>query len=200
MSRYTGSSYKQARRTNFSLLENGKELARRPYGPGQHGNDRKKRQSTYGEQLKEKNKVRFMYGLNERQFHKTFVEAGKLSGVHGTNFLVLLESRLDNLVYRLGFAPTRRAARQLVNHGHITVNGNKVDIPSYRVKVGSTITIKESDKDLKVVKDSLEKVLKRVEYVTFNDKDLSGVYVRTPDRSELNPEINEALIVEFYNR
>ena len=200
MSRYTGSSYKQARRTNFSLLENGKELARRPYGPGQHGNDRKKRQSTYGEQLKEKNKVRFMYGLNERQFHKTFVEAGKLSGVHGTNFLVLLESRLDNLVYRLGFAPTRRAARQLVNHGHITVNGNKVDIPSYRVKVGSTIAIKESDKDLKVVKDSLEKVLKRVEYVTFNDKDLSGVYVRTPDRSELNPEINEALIVEFYNK
>ena len=200
MSRYTGSSYKQARRTNFSLLENGKELARRPYGPGQHGNDRKKRQSTYGEQLKEKNKVRFMYGLNERQFHKTFVEAGKLSGVHGTNFLVLLESRLDNLVYRLGFAPTRRAARQLVNHGHITVNGNKVDIPSYRVKVGSTIAIKESDKDLKVVKDSLEKVLKRVEYVTFNDKDLSGVYVRTPDRSELNPEINEALIVEFYSR
>ena len=200
MSRYTGSSYKQARRTNFSLLENGKELARRPYGPGQHGNDRKKRQSTYGEQLKEKNKVRFMYGLNERQFHKTFVEAGKLSGVHGTNFLVLLESRLDNLVYRLGFAPTRRAARQLVNHVHITVNGNKVDIPSYRVKVGSTIAIKESDKDLKVVKDSLEKVLKRVEYVTFNDKDLSGVYVRTPDRSELNPEINEALIVEFYNR
>lgn len=200
MSRYTGSSYKQARRTNFSLLENGKELARRPYGPGQHGNDRKKRQSTYGEQLKEKNKVRFMYGLNERQFHKTFIEAGKLSGVHGTNFLVLLESRLDNLVYRLGFAPTRRAARQLVNHGHITVNGNKVDIPSYRVKVGSTIAIKESDKDLKVVKDSLEKVLKRVEYVTFNDKDLSGVYVRTPDRSELNPEINEALIVEFYNR
>lgn len=200
MSRYTGSSYKQARRTNFSLLENGKELARRPYGPGQHGNDRKKRQSTYGEQLKEKNKVRFMYGLNERQFHKTFVEAGKLSGVHGTNFLVLLESRLDNLVYRLGFAPTRRAARQLVNHGHITVNGNKVDIPSYRVKVGSTIAVKESDKDLKVVKDSLEKVLKRVEYVTFNDKDLSGVYVRTPDRSELNPEINEALIVEFYNR
>ncbi len=200
MSRYTGSSYKQARRTGFSLLENGKELARRPYGPGQHGNDRKRRQSTYGEQLKEKNKVRFIYGLNERQFHKTFVEAGKLSGVHGTNFLILLESRLDNLVYRLGFAPTRRAARQLVNHGHITVNGNKVDIPSYRVKVGSTIAVKESDKDLKVVKDSLEKVLKRVEYVTFNDKDLSGVYVRTPDRSELNPEINEALIVEFYNR
>ena len=200
MSRYTGSSYKQARRTNFSLLENGKELARRPYGPGQHGNDRKKRQSTYGEQLKEKNKVRFMYGLNERQFHKTFVEAGKLSGVHGTNFLVLLESRLDNLVYRLGYASTRRAARQLVNHGHITVDGKKVDIPSYRVKPGQTIALKEQSKDLKVVKDSLAKVLKRAEFVKFNDKDNSGVYVRVPARSELNPEINEALVVEFYNR
>ena len=120
--------------------------------------------------------------------------------VTGVAFMQILESRLDNLVYRLGLARTRRGARQVVNHGHILVNGKKVDIPSYRVKVGSTIAIKESDKDLKVVKDSLEKVLKRVEYVTFNDKDLSGVYVRTPDRSELNPEINEALIVEFYNR
>ena len=128
MSRYTGSSYKQARRTNFSLLENGKELARRPYGPGQHGNDRKKRQSTYGEQLKEKNKVRFMYGLNEKQFKKTFLEAGKMQGIHGENLLKLLESRLDNLVYRMGFATTRRASRQLVNHGQFEVNGKKVKI------------------------------------------------------------------------
>lgn len=200
MARYTGSSFKQARRVGTSLLENGKEIAKRPYGPGQHGNDRKKRPSTYGEQLKEKQKVRFMYGLNERQFHKTFVEAGKLNGIHGENFLILLESRLDNLVYRLGFAPTRRAARQLVNHGHITVNGNKVDIPSFRVKVGSTIALKEESKDLKVVKENLTKVLKRVEFVKFNEKDNSGVYVRLPERSELNPEINEALIVEFYNR
>ena len=200
MARYTGSSYKQARRVNASLLENGKELAKRPYGPGQHGNDRKRRQSTYGEQLKEKQKVRFMYGLNERQFHKTFTEAGKLSGIHGENLLILLESRLDNLVYRLGYASTRRAARQLVNHGHITVDGKKVDIPSYRVKPGQTIALKEQSKDLKVVKDSLAKVLKRAEFVKFNDKDNSGVYVRVPARSELNPEINEALIVEFYNR
>ena len=191
MARYTGSSYKQARRVNASLLENGKELAKRPYGPGQHGNDRKRRQSTYGEQLKEKQKVRFMYGLNERQFHKTF---------HGENLLILLESRLDNLVYRLGYASTRRAARQLVNHGHITVDGKKVDIPSYRVKPGQTIALKEQSKDLKVVKDSLAKVLKRAEFVKFNDKDNSGVYVRVPARSELNPEINEALVVEFYNR
>ncbi|MDD5979665.1 MAG: 30S ribosomal protein S4 [bacterium] len=197
MARYTGSSYKQARRVGVSLLESGKELARRPYGPGQHGNDRKRRPSTYGEQLKEKQKVRFMYGLNERQFHKTFVEAGKLSGIHGENLLILLESRLDNLVYRLGFATTRRGARQLVNHGHITVNGKKVDIPSFRVKVGSTIALKD---DLKVAKEALEKAGKRAEFVKFNEKDNSGVFVRLPERSELNPEINEALIVEFYNR
>ncbi len=200
MSRYTGSSYKQARRVGVSLLESGKEIARRPYGPGQHGNDRKRRPSTYGEQLKEKQKVKFMYGLNERQFHKTFIEAGKLKGIHGENLLVLLESRLDNLVYRLGLASTRRAARQLVNHGHVTVNGKKVDIPSFRVKVGSTIALKEQDKDLKVVKESLSKVMKRAEYITFDEKNMSGTYVRVLARSELNPEIRESLIVEFYNR
>ena len=178
MSRYTGSAYKQARRTGFSVLENGKELARRPYGPGQHGSDRKRKPSNYSEQLKEKQKVRFMYGLNERQFEKTFKEAGKLKGVHGENLLILLESRLDNLVYRLGFASTRRAARQLVNHGHITVNGKKVDIPSYRVKVGSTIALKEESKEHKAVKEALSKVLKRVEFVSFNDKDNTGTYLR----------------------
>ena len=200
MSRYTGSSYKQARRTGFSILENGKELARRPYGPGQHGQDRKRKPSNYSVQLKEKQKVRFMYGLNERQFKKTFNEAGKLAGLHGENFLKLLESRLDNLVYRMGFAPTRRAARQLVNHGHITVNGKKVDIPSFRVKVGSTIALKEESKDHKAVKTALEKAIKRPEFVTFDESKLEGTYVRLPERSELNPEINEQLIVEFYNR
>ena len=200
MSRYTGSSYKQARRTGFSILENGKELARRPYGPGQHGQDRKRKPSNYSIQLKEKQKVRFMYGLNERQFKKTFNEAGKLAGLHGENFLKLLESRLDNLVYRMGFATTRRAARQLVNHGHVTVNGKKVDIPSYRVKVGDVISLKDKDKELKVVLDSLAKVTKRVEFVTFDESKLEGTYVRLPERSELNPEINESLIVEYYNR
>ena len=165
MSRYTGPSFKKSRSVGFSTLENGKDLARRPYRPGMHGAKKQGKLSNYGEQLKEKQKVKFMYGLNERQFHKTFVEAGKLQGIHGENFLKLLESRLDNLVYRMGFANTRRGARQLVNHGHITVDGKKVDIPSYRVKPGSTISLKESDKDLKVVKESLSKVLKRVEYV-----------------------------------
>ena len=135
MARYTGPSYKQARRVNFSISETGKELARRPYGPGQHGKDHKGKSSDYGTQLKEKQKVRFMYGVNERQFKKTFEEASKMKGIQGEDFLRLLESRLDNLVYRIGFATTRRGARQLVNHGHVTVNGNKVDIPSYRVKL-----------------------------------------------------------------
>lgn len=200
MSRYTGPSYKKSRRVGYSTLETGKELARRPYGPGQHGQDRKGKLSNYGVQLKEKQKVRFMYGLNERQFRKTFDEAGKMAGIHGENFLKLLESRLDNVVYRLGFANTRRAARQLVNHGHITVNGKKVDIPSYRVKIGSTIAVKESSKDHKAVLASLANVNKRVEYVTYDEAKMEGKFVRLPERSELNADIDESLIVEFYNR
>ena len=200
MARYTGSSYKQARRVNASLLENGKELAKRPYGPGQHGNDRKRRQSTYGEQLKEKQKVRFMYGLNERQFHKTFTEAGKLSGIHGENLLILLESRLDNLVYRMGLARTRRAARQIVNHGHILVNDVKVDIPSYTCKPGDVISVKENSLDHAGIRETIELGIKTPAYVEFDSKKLTGKYVRIPDRSELNQEINEQLIVEFYNR
>ncbi len=200
MSRYTGPSYKKARRVGFSISETGKELARRPYGPGQHGNARKGKLSDYGLQLKEKQKVRFMYGLNEKQFRKTFNEAGKMTGIHGENFLKLLESRLDNIVYRMGFATTRRGARQLVNHGHITVNDKKVDIPSYRCKPGDVISIKENSKDHKAVKESLEKITKRVEFVTFDTNKLNGTYVRYPERNELNADINEALIVEFYNK
>ena len=200
MARYTGSSYKQARRVGFSIGETGKELSRRPYGPGQHGQDRKGKLSDYGTQLKEKQKVRFMYGVNERQFRKTFDEAAKLSGIHGTNFLRLLESRLDNLVYRIGFASTRRGARQLVNHGHVTVNGKKVDIPSYRVKVGDVISLKDDDKNLKVVAESLSKVTKRVEFINYDENKMEATYVRLPERNELNADINEALIVEFYNK
>lgn len=147
MARYTGSVYKKSRRLGFSTLENGKELAKRPYAPGIHGNDRRKKVSEYGIQLQEKQKVRFMYGLNEKQFHKLFDKASKMSGIAGENFLKLLESRLDNIVYRLGLARTRRAARQVVNHGHITVNGKKVDIPSYQVKVGDVIAVKENSLD-----------------------------------------------------
>lgn len=200
MSRYTGSSFRKARRLGFSILETGKELVKKPYAPGQHGQKRAKKVSKYGEQLKEKQKVRFMYGLNEKQFKKTFVEAGKLKGVLGEDFLKLLESRLDNLVYRLGLATTRSGARQLVNHGHITVNGGKVDIASYRVKVGDVIAVKEQSKDHPVIKNSLEAVNRRVDFVSFDADKLEGTYLRYPERSELNADINESLVVEFYNR
>ena len=200
MARYTGSTYKQARRVGFSISETGKELAKRPYGPGQHGQDRKGKLSDYGNQLKEKQKVRFMYGLNERQFRKTFEEAAKMKGIQGVNFLRLLESRLDNLAYRTGFAATRRGARQLVNHGHVTVNGKKVNIPSYRCKPGDVISIKEDDKNLKVVTESLAKITKRVEFISYDEGKMESTYVRMPERNELNANINEALIVEFYNK
>lgn len=200
MARYTGPSYKQARRVGFSISETGKELARRPYGPGQHGKDHKGKLSDYGTQLKEKQKVRFMYGVNERQFLKTFEEASKMKGIQGENFLRLLESRLDNLVYRLGFAATRRQARQLVNHGHIVVDGKKVDIPSYTVKPGQTIALKETSKNLQIVKEALENTVVRLGFVSYDENKGVGTYVRLPERSEILPEIRENLIVEFYNR
>ena len=200
MSRYTGSTYRKSRRLGFSILENGKELTKRPYAPGQHGNERRRKQSDYGIQLQEKQKVRFMYGINEKQFRKIFNDAAKIKGVHGENFLRLLESRIDNLVYRLGFASTRRAARQLVNHGHITINGIKVNIPSYRCKPGDVIAIKEESKQHPAVLASLEGTKNRVEFVTYDDKKMAGTYVRYPERSELSADINESLIVEFYNR
>jgi len=200
MARYTKSSYRISRRLGFSTLETGEELARKPYAPGAHGSKRAKKLSNYGVQLQEKQKVRFMYGLNEKQFKKTFEDAGKMKGVHGENLFKLLESRLDNLVYRTGFATTRRGARQLVNHGHITVNGKKVNIPSYRCKVGDVIAIKESDKELAIVKSSLEALSKRVDFVTYDEAKMAATFVRYPERSELNGEINESLIVEFYNR
>ena len=200
MARYTKSSYRISRRLGFSTLETGEELARKPYAPGAHGSKRAKKLSNYGVQLQEKQKVRFMYGLNEKQFKKTFEDAGKMKGVHGENLFKLLESRLDNLVYRIGFATTRRGARQLVNHGHITVNGKKVNIPSYRCKVGDVIAIKEADKELAIVKSSLEALSKRVDFITYDEAKMAATFVRYPERSELNGEINESLIVEFYNR
>jgi len=200
MARYTGPAFKQSRRVNFSTLENGKDLAKRPYGPGQHGQGRKGKPSNYSIQLTEKQKVRFMYGLTEKQFKKTFEKSSKMKGVHGENFLKLLESRLDNLVYRIGFASTRRGARQLVNHGHITVNGKKVDIPSYSVKVGDVISVKENSKNHPAVKASLEAKLNRVEFVNYDENKMEATYVRLPERNELNMDINESLIVEFYSR
>lgn len=200
MARYTGPAYKKSRRLNFSTLENGKDLAKRPYAPGQHGNDRRKKLSEYGIQLQEKQKVRIMYGLNEKQFHRLFDRASKMKGVAGENMLKLLESRLDNVVYRMGLANTRRGARQIVNHGHITVNGVKVNIPSYSCKPGDVVAVKENSLDHPAIKASLEANVKCPAFVSFDKNKMTGTYVRYPERSELNQEINESLIVEFYNR
>ena len=200
MARYTGPVYKKSRRLGFSILENGKELAKRPYAPGAHGNDKRRKSSEYGIQLAEKQKIRLMYGLNEKQFHKLFEKAQNMKGTAGHNLLNLLESRLDNLVYRLGLAKTRRAARQVVNHGHISVNGIKVDIPSYQVKVGDVIAVRENSLEHGAIKEAVEACTSRPAFVDFDKNKLSGTYLRLPDRSELNQEVNETLIVEFYNR
>ena len=200
MSRYTGPAYKKSRRVGFSTLENGKDLAKRSYKPGAHGQDRKAKPSNYSEQLNEKQKVKFTYGMTEKQFHQLFNKAGKMEGIHGENFLKLLESRLDNIVYRMGLSNTRRGARQVVNHGHVLVNGKKVNIPSYMCKPGDVISVKETSKDHKAIKASVEATNHTVDYVNFDKAKLEGTYVRYPERSELSAEINEALIVEFYSR
>ncbi|RYM06949.1 30S ribosomal protein S4 [Sporolactobacillus sp. THM7-7] len=200
MARYTGPVWKKSRRLGVSLSGTGKELERRPYAPGQHGPSQRVKLSEYGLQLKEKQKLRYMYGINERQFRRTFNDAAKMKGVHGENFMILLESRLDNLVYRLGLARTRRQSRQLVNHGHITVNGHRVDIPSYRVKPGDKIGVREKSRNLDVIKDALETNTYVPEYLTFDENTLEGTYARFPERSELPAEITEAMIVEFYSK
>ncbi len=197
--RYTGSDWKRSRRLGFSTLETGKELAKRPYGPGQHGNTRKRKPSEYGKQLVEKQKLEQMYGVNERQFRRLFTIARSSDEVTGIAFFRILESRLDNLVFRMGFARSRRAARQLVNHGHITVNGKKVDIPSYLCKVGDKIALKEGH-DLKVVKEALESKVAACAYVEVNADKKEGTFVRFPERKELPSDINEAQVIEYYNR
>jgi small subunit ribosomal protein S4 len=200
MARYTGSSWKISRRLGISLSGTGKELEKRPYAPGQHGPNQRKKLSEYGLQLQEKQKLRHMYGVTERQFRNLFDKAGKMGGVHGENFMILLESRLDNVVYRLGLARTRRAARQLVNHGHIMVDGSRVDIPSYRLAAGQTISLREKSRNLVAVKEAVEVNNFVPDYLTFDADKLEGTFTRLPERSELPAEINETLIVEFYSR
>ncbi|WP_188453393.1 30S ribosomal protein S4 [Virgibacillus oceani] len=200
MARFTGSVWKKSRRLGISLTGTGKELDKRPYAPGQHGPNQRKKISEYGLQQQEKQKLRFMYGLNERQFRNLFDQAGKMKGIHGENFMGLLESRLDNLVFRLGLARTRRQARQLVNHGHVTVDGKRVDIPSYRLKPGQVIGLREKSQNLDIIKEALEVNNFVPEYLSFDADKLEGSYTRYPERSELPAEINEALIVEFYSR
>ena len=201
MSRYTGPSWRVSRRLGVSLSGTGKELERRPYAPGDHGRDRHGKMSEYGMQLREKQKLRMMYGMTERQFANLFVRAGKIKeGTHGTNFMILLERRLDNMVYRLGLATTRRQARQLVNHGHITVDGKRVDIPSDEVKVGQVISVRDKSKKLDVILSAVDAVVSRPSYVEFDKDKLEGKLVRLPEREDMNADIDEALIVEYYNK
>ena len=199
MARYTGPSWKISRRLNYSVTETGKELSKRPYAPGQHG-QRRTKLSEYGTQLQEKQKVRHTYGVNEKQFKKTFIEAKKMHGKQGENFLFLLESRLDNIVYRAGFAKTRRQARQLVNHAHIYVDGVRTDIPSYRVVPGQVIKLSDKAQKFQIVKDALEAQVSRLEFVSYDDNKAEVTYIRLPERQEILTDIKENLIVEFYNR
>lgn len=200
MARYTGPTWKLSRRLGISLSGTGKELAKRPYAPGQHGPTQRRKLSEYGMQLQEKQKLRLMYGVNEKQFRNLFKRAGRMKGVHGENFMKLLESRLDNLVYRLGLARTRAQARQLVVHRHILVNGKKADRPSYHIKPGDVISVREKSRNLQIIKEALEERQYLPEYLTFDENKMEGTYTRLPERSELPSEINETMIVEFYSR
>lgn len=200
MSRYTGPQWKLSRRLGFSILENGKELNRRAYAPGQHGQKRKK-QTEYGLQLAEKQKVRHMYGVNEKQFHNTFNQAGKMEGIHGYNFLCLLERRLDNVVYRMGLASSRKEARQLVGHGHFLLNGHKADIASMTVKPGDVITVKERSKSSAKFKALVEANTKVApKWLETNLEEMSAKVVALPAREDIDLEIAEHLIIELYSK
>ena len=203
MARINGPVWKVSRRLQFSILETGEEFAgKRPRttAPGKAPDARPAKLTNYGQQLREKQRIRFTYGVNERQFYNLYLKAQHAPGNTGHNFLFFLESRLDNVVYRMNIARTRRAARQLVNHGHILVDGRKVDIPSFIVKPGSVITVKEASRNLPTIKEALESTVSAKNYVTFDKEAMKGIYVRLPERAELNDVINEALVVEFYNR
>src|SRR5699024_8863037 len=181
MSRYTGPKFKLSRRLGISLSGTGKDL-KRPYPPGQHGPGQRKKLSNYGLQLQEKQKLRHMYGLAEKQFHNVYLKAAKMQGIAGENFMVLLESRLDNLVYRLGFANSRAAARQLVSHGHVTVDSKKVDIASYTLSPGQVIGLRERSRNLKSIKEALDNRNYLPEYVEFDEQSMEGKYIRLPER------------------
>jgi len=201
MSRYTGPRWKLSRRLGISLSGTGKEIARRNYAPGQHGpNGGRRKVSEYGQQLTEKQKLRFMYDVNERQFRNLFNRAGKMDGLHGINLMILLETRLDNMVYRLGLASSRPQARQLVNHGHITVDGKRVDIPSYEVAVGQVISVRAKSQKLVIITGAVEAVVARPNFVQFDADKLEGSLIRLPQREELEADIDESLIVEYYNK
>ena len=200
MARYTGPSTKIARKFGEPIFGSDKYFEKRNYPPGQHGlAAKRKKTKDYSIQLKEKQKVKYMYGVLERQFHNTYVKASRLEGQKGENLIILLESRLDNIVYRLGIAPTRAAARQLVSHRHITLNGEVCSIPSAQVKPGDTIAVREGSKSLEVIQNSVASVTK-YSWLDFDPKALSGKFLNVPVRAEVPESINEQLIVDLYSK
>jgi len=179
-----------------------KILSRKPYNPGQHGQSRRRRLSNYGLQLREKQKIKIMYGLLERQFRNYFRKAAQMKGETGTNLMQLLERRLDNVVYRLGFAPTRAAARQLVNHGHMLVNGRKVNIPSYLVKPGDIISVREKSRKLDVILDAMRRVKDDLDlpWLELDKARMKGTFLDIPAREDMQILANERLVVELYSK
>lgn len=201
MARYTGPTTKIARRFNEPIFGPSKALQKKSYGPGQHGRGRKRKQSEYAVQLGEKQKVKSIYGMLERQFRNLFDKAARKHGVTGENLLRFLEARLDNVVYRLGISPTRRGARQLVLHKHITVNGQVVNIPSFSVKPGDVIAVREKSKSLEVITTSLSaRSSRNYNWLTWNSAELEGTFITYPERDAIPENIQESLIVELYSK
>jgi small subunit ribosomal protein S4 len=201
MARLIGPSTKIARKYGEPIFGYDKTLEKKSYPPGMHGMTKKRKQSSeYGVQLKQKQKAKNTYGVLERQFYKTFVEAARRKGNTGENLMQLLESRLDNIVYRLGIAPTRMAARQLVSHKHIVVNGRVVNIPSFSVKPGSKVSVREKSKDFSAIQSSLANTGKRSAWLDWNESELEGTYLNLPHKDEIPENINVQLIVELYSK
>ena len=200
MARYTGPTTKIARKFGEPIFGADKDFEKRNYPPGQHGLAKKrKKQSEYGTQLREKQKVKYTYGVLERQFRNTYARAARMKGQTGENLLFLLESRLDNIVYRMGIAPTRAAARQLVSHCHITLNGAVCNIPSTHVKAGDVVAVRERSKSLEVITSAVAAATK-YSWIEFDAKALCGKYLNVPVRAEIPEAINEQLIVELYSK
>ncbi len=201
MARYIGPKTKIARKFGEAIFGPDKVLSKKNYPPGQHGNNRRKKTSEYGIQLREKQKAQYTYGVLEKQFHIIYERARRASGVTGVILLQMLESRLDNLVFRMGIAPTRAAARQLVNHKHITVDGKVVNIPSYQVKAGQVVGVREKDKSMEVIQNSLSGFNhSKYPWIEWNASTLSGTYLHIPEREDIPENIKEHLIVELYSK
>ena len=201
MARYTGPKTKIARKFGEAIFGDDKSFEKRNYPPGQHGNNRRRgKKSEYAIQLMEKQKAKYTYGILERQFRNMFVKANRAPGMTGEVLLQLCESRLDNVVYRMGIAPSRRAARQLVSHRHITVNGELVNIPSYQLKAGDVVGVREKSKSLGAIQESLSNSSSVYEWITFNNETKQGTYVSVPGRVQIPENINEQFIVELYSK